>query len=126
MRILLAFLALSIYFEAAGMAQGQDSAKASEDSSSISIKENIKFAESNYPNPFWASTVVSFTIERDDSVKVEIFDILGNSRGIILNSLLKSGEHRITSDFKDLPSGIYILKFSNSDTSITKKITLLK
>lgn len=65
-------------------------------------------------------------MEKDDSVKVELFDIKGTPRRVILDSFLEAGAHTISYDFKDLPSGVYIVRISTSNTSVTQKMTLLK
>ena len=67
-------------------------------------------------------------MEKDDSVKVEIFDIRGKSHGIILDKFLTAGTHAITPDLKDLDlvSGVYFIRISNSDTNAVWKMTMLK
>lgn len=65
-------------------------------------------------------------MEKDDSVKVEILDLQGKSRGVVLDSLLRAGAHTVTPDLKDMASGVYFIRISTSDTSITQKMALLK
>jgi hypothetical protein len=64
--------------------------------------------------------------QKDDSVKVELFDLKGTSQGVILNSFLHAGSHTVNLKAENLPSGIYFIRISASAASITKKMTLLK
>jgi len=109
-------------------ASGRNIEKADRDSLSESERKNIIHFEKDYPNPFCAKTVVSFTMERKDRVKVGIFDIRGKSHGIILETFIEAGKHTITPDLKDLDltSGVYFIRISNSDTSAIWRMTLLK
>lgn len=106
--------------------QEQNTHNAGDSSLSISQKiENIQIGNI-YPNPFCVGTFLSFTIEKDDSIRVELFDILGTPKGIILNSFLLSGPHSIALNEGDLKPGIYFLKFTTPDTSIIVKAVFLK
>ena len=94
--------------------------------SNSAISDSINAEGKNYPNPFWATSVVSFTIEKDDSVKVELFDIKGASQGVVLDSFLYAGSHKVNLKADNLPSGVYFIRISASGTSAILKMTLLK
>lgn len=65
-------------------------------------------------------------LSRADSVRIEIYDIKGEKVGDVLNDFLNAGNHTINREPKGLPSGVYYYKIITSDTTLTKKIILLK
>ncbi len=80
----------------------------------------------NYPNPFNPTTNIRFTIPNQGTVTIKIFDILGRELRILLNEEMNAGQHNITFNAKDLPSGIYFYRISAGNYSATKKMVLLK
>ena len=85
----------------------------------------------NYPNPFNPTTVLSYDIQKDGIVILEVFNILGRKVSEIINSKQKAGHYEVTWTAKDsfgyaLPSGIYIARLSAENNSKTIKMILLK
>jgi hypothetical protein len=94
--------------------------------SAVSSVKVYSSGEQEYPNPFSPIAGINFTLEKEDSVKVVVYDIDGNSKGVISNSLLKPGEHSIEVNTENLVSGVYFVRITTSDGSIVKKILVLK
>jgi hypothetical protein len=80
----------------------------------------------NYPNPFNARTVISYTIPEQAYVKLEIFDIQGRFVQTLLSGSQTPGDHQITFDASDLPSGLYFYRLLAGSFSDVKKMSLLK
>ena len=84
----------------------------------------------NYPNPFNPSTVIEFALEREQPVKLEIFNILGQKVTTLIDETLPAGKHRVlwdTVDADNAPaSGIYFYRLSGADQTQTRKMILLK
>jgi GH18 family chitinase len=86
----------------------------------------------NYPNPFNNGTVISFTLPTDGSVKLEVFNILGERVGIIADCEMISGDHFFKfGEDQNLSSGLYLYKLSFTTRSLssftqTKRMLLLK
>ena len=90
----------------------------------------------NYPNPFNPSTKIDYSLPSDSKVTLEIFNILGEKVGKLVNGDQSAGYYTV--DFnsltfnKTLPSGIYIYRLtasakgSGSDFSSVKKMVMLK
>ena len=79
---------------------------------------------SAYPNPFNPS--ITFTIHDDykDNVNITVYNLLGkNIYSTFYNS---NNKNSIIWDASNYDSGIYLVKFYNSNLSFTKKITLIK
>lgn len=80
----------------------------------------------NAPNPFNPSTTVSFNLNTADHVTVSVFDMLGREVAILADAPFAAGEHRITFDAGDLPSGQYLARLSTSSATVVHRMTLLK
>ncbi|MGE3801225.1 MAG: FG-GAP-like repeat-containing protein [Candidatus Kapaibacterium sp.] len=77
---------------------------------------------SAYPNPFNEEVRVSFTLAEKSPVRIEIFDVSGNTLGIPLDEVRDVGTHTISwravdSRGNQLPQGTYIYRIeAGSDT----------
>jgi immune inhibitor A len=80
----------------------------------------------NYPNPFNAQTVISYSLDKQSDVKIEIFDILGRSIETLTDKLMPAGIYRLVWDANAVPSGIYFYKITAGAIIETKKMMLLK
>jgi len=106
-------------------------------STEVGIEEdNSKFADAvrlyrNYPNPFNASTNISFEIPTRERVTLAIYNALGVRIATICDDYLNQGYHEYRWDGKDrsgkpVPSGIYFYKLTVGDKSRINKMVLLK
>lgn len=82
--------------------------------------------EQNYPNPFNPSTNIAFTLAKAENAKLEIFNTIGQRVATLVNGKLPAGQHNITWDAKDMPSGIYFYKLEAGTFSQVKKMILAK
>ena len=90
----------------------------------VGIRENG--AESSFPlnclpNPFSNFTTISYTLPFEGKVILEIFNILGVKVTTLLNERQTTGDHMVTFDTFNLPSGVYTATLrikSASDESI--------
>ena len=83
-----------------------------------------------YPNPFNASTVISFELPHAGLVKLNIFDINGRSVGaqnfVPIRQWMPTGSHEVVFDGSDLASGVYFARLQAGDFNQTRKILLIK
>jgi hypothetical protein len=84
----------------------------------------------NYPNPFNASTVISFDLPRAEQVTLDIVNLLGQ-RVFTHAAQYGQGTHNFTWDGSDnnghtVASGVYYFRLSAGDFSATQKMMLLK
>lgn len=61
----------------------------------------------NYPNPFSSKTTISFQLNQQSHVKLEIYNINGQLITILKDQVLETGNHEVIFDANDLPHGIY-------------------
>jgi hypothetical protein len=94
--------------------------------------------EQNYPNPFNPSTTIQFTLPEQTSVKLEVFNTLGQRVALLLDDVRDAGHYTEKIDASQLASGVYYYRLSAvGETSsrrdgraggfvATKKMLLLK
>ncbi len=80
----------------------------------------------NYPNPFNPSTKIIFDLPKQEKVKIEIFNLLGQKIESILNKDMPAGKHEVEFSGKKLPSGIYLYQISAGGFQKVKKMILLR
>jgi hypothetical protein len=81
---------------------------------------------SAYPNPFNATTNISYSLIEPSRVRIDIFNLLGQKVETILDSYQQAGAHTLNWRADGLPSGIYYARISGGNTVRSIKITLLK
>lgn len=80
----------------------------------------------NYPNPFNPSTNINFYLPEERSVRVGVYNIVGQQVALLLDDVVQQGEHSLLWDASDKPSGIYIVQLETGSRIFTRKITLIK
>jgi len=93
---------------------------------------NDRFNNANYQNdniiikfsaPFSTDNIITITSNRNENLKVMIFDIYG--RLIKMEEIFGQGDHNISiSNYSSQQHGTYIIKISSDRTNIIKKIVL--
>lgn len=85
----------------------------------------------NYPNPFNPDTTIEFSIETEQKVRIEIFNISGQLVTVLLDDILNAGNHKIhwnslVKSDRPIASGIYLYRMTAQDYVATRKMILLK
>jgi hypothetical protein len=86
----------------------------------------------NYPNPFNPSTTIEYALPKESSVKVEIFNMLGQNVATLFTGNQSKGYHQASWNASNLGSGVYL--YAITATSLTdgqtfrsvKKMVLMK
>jgi hypothetical protein len=79
-----------------------------------------------YPNPFNSSTTCQLSLGSADNVRVTIVDILGRTVAVLTDHRFEIGEHSISWDAKDMPTGFYFLRAAFSSHSILRKLVYVR
>jgi predicted extracellular nuclease len=87
--------------------------------------------QQNYPNPFNPSTTITFSIPKTSQVNIEIFNVLGERIGKIVNARLSVGSYSVVWNAVMQNSGVYfysIVAQSDNGEKFTqvKKMLFLK
>jgi hypothetical protein len=85
----------------------------------------------NYPNPFNATTSISYALAAAGQVQLEIFDITGRMVKTLIDGNQEAGSHNVIWDGlndqgKVVASGTYFYRLKTKDDSFVKKMALLK
>ncbi len=92
---------------------------------------NAEIELSNYPNPFNPSTTIRFNIDRDELIKLEIFNLKGQIVKELFNGQLSPGHHTKTWNGTDdnnqrVSSGIYFCRLHTVTKARATKLMLIK
>lgn len=90
------------------------------------LLQNSEILLDNYPNPFNNSTVIRFRLPERTRVRVTIFNQLGQQVELLEDRVRSQGEHKITWDTGNLPSGVYYYSLSFVNKRITRRCLLVK
>ena len=90
--------------------------------------------EGNFPNPFNPTTAFNFTLQKDDQVRLTVFDVRGRQVRRVVDGQLTAGQYlgTFTWDGKDdagrsVTSGVYFYSLeTGSGYKASQKMTLLK
>lgn len=80
----------------------------------------------NFPNPFNPATNIKFYLPEQRHVNVGVYNIVGQRVALLLDEALQEGEHTLTWDASDMPSGLYIVQLELGNRVLTRKMTLIK
>jgi hypothetical protein len=80
----------------------------------------------NFPNPFNPSTVIQFAIPKKQSVKISVFNTLGQEISVLVNGVKDAGKYQYIFNGKNLSSGIYFYRLETANFTETKRMMLVK
>ena len=80
-----------------------------------------------YPNPFNASTTVSFALPKAGNVELVVYDILGREVMTVFEGFKPAGVHLVHIDGCEMSSGMYFMRLTGDGGQLaTRKVILLK
>ena len=80
----------------------------------------------NYPNPFNPITTISFSLAKSSSVKLEVYNSLGQKVATLVNTFKAAGNYKAKLDATHLASGIYLYKIQAGAFNQVKKMIMIK
>ena len=80
----------------------------------------------NYPNPFNPTTRIRFSIPFESSVKLTLYNVLGQEVREIVNSVKNAGIYEATFNALNMSSGVYYYKLTAISLSNNKEFTSIK
>ena len=80
----------------------------------------------NYPNPFNPSTKIKFVIPKQTTVKLEIYNLIGQKIAELVNDELSAGTYEVIFNGENLTSGVYLYRMEAGDFVSVKKMLLMK
>lgn len=82
--------------------------------------------EQNYPNPFNPVTVIHYSLPKESSVKLTVYNVLGQLVVTLVNETEPAGYKSVTFNGNNFPSGLYFYRLTAGTFSDTKKMMLVK
>ena len=97
----------------------------------IQINNNLYKLHSNFPNPFNPKTNITFTINKEFHVKLDIYSVSGEHIVNLMSDFKKSGNYSVEWNGIDkygdsVTSGVYYYTLRSGSFGQTKKMILLK
>lgn len=86
----------------------------------------------NFPNPFSSKTSIIISNEKNiEDFNISIYDIKGRNLKTLQKGFLAKGKHTFiwegeNANNHNLPSGVYLCKFTNRDKSEVRKMILIR
>ncbi|MBD3168770.1 MAG: T9SS type A sorting domain-containing protein [candidate division Zixibacteria bacterium] len=81
---------------------------------------------SSYPNPFNSGTKLVYILPGDGYTRLEIFNLLGQREGVVVDGWRSAGEHTIRLTADNLSSGVYFVLMKFGDMKSSYRLTVLK
>ncbi|AFH49196.1 Hypothetical protein IALB_1488 [Ignavibacterium album JCM 16511] len=93
----------------------------------VDVHPPLQFTlEQNYPNPFNPSTKIKFGLAENTSVKIAVYNLLGELVATLVNDQLSAGFYEVEFNATSLPSGMYIYSIETPIFKEVKKMMLMK
>ena len=92
---------------------------------SIELPETTQLQQ-NYPNPFNPSTAIEWDLFAPMRVRLEVFDAIGRSVGVLVDGMRPAGTNTFRFDADGLPSGLYVYRLQAGQATLTRKMTLIR
>lgn len=80
----------------------------------------------NYPNPFNPSTTIEFSLPEAGFATLAVYDILGRQIATLVSGELSAGKHTYHWDSGEWASGVYLYRLSAGNTTLTRKMQIIK
>ena len=80
----------------------------------------------NYPNPFNPSTTITYTVPEEMKVRLEVYDILGRRVATLVDQSQNAGRYQVQFDMTRYASGVYLYRIVTGESTLVKKMTLIK
>ncbi|KAB2909276.1 MAG: T9SS type A sorting domain-containing protein [Ignavibacteriales bacterium] len=82
--------------------------------------------DQNYPNPFNPETNIRYQLPVSGQVRLSVFNLLGVEVAVLVDDYQSAGTYNVHFNASSFQSGVYLYKLKVGNTTITRKMTLLK
>jgi hypothetical protein len=90
-----------------------------------SFTELNNFLFQNTPNPFYAETAISYSLDKPETVRLSVVDLYGREVSLLENSFKQEGSHSVNFNGSGLKPGIYFCKITGDGFSAVRKMLLV-
>ncbi len=101
------------------------------DAPAVAAAADRLLQEAPAPNPTSGAARVRFALPREGRATVRVLDVMGRVVRTLVDAELPAGPHDVTWDGRDaagraVAAGVYWSRVESSDTSVTRKITMIR
>jgi len=82
--------------------------------------------EQNYPNPFRASTEITYALPVAGHVRLLVYDVQGREVARLVDGQEAAGEHRVSWSAGTLPSGLYVYRLEAGSHTVSRTMMLVR
>lgn len=80
----------------------------------------------NFPNPFNASTTISYELPETEQVHLAVWDLSGHQVALLVDEVETAGSHEVRFTPGELPSGTYFVRLRTPTRNDSHKMILMK
>ncbi|MFI5150601.1 MAG: T9SS type A sorting domain-containing protein [Bacteroidia bacterium] len=79
-----------------------------------------------YPNPNNGDAIIAFELSKDENVKIEIFNSIGQLIRSANKGNLSAGTHQMNLQGQDLSNGMYFVNITAGGHTVSKKVSIIR
>ena len=80
----------------------------------------------NFPNPFNATTTISYEVREMEAVRLAVWDLAGQQVGVLVDRVHSPGTYEVAFSAENLPSGTYFARLETEEGIESHKMILTK
>ena len=80
----------------------------------------------NFPDPFWDTTTITYTLPDAMPVTMEVYNILGQRVRVLVDAEQEAGTYSLTLDGGGLADGVYILRMMTDTMQMVEQMVLAR
>lgn len=90
----------------------------------VGLEDGLSAGFNAAPNPYNGSTLISFVLDHNEAVSLEVFDLLGHKVTTMVDDELPSGTHEYKFSAQDLgqPAGVYLIRLTAGDAQAALRV----
>jgi YVTN family beta-propeller protein len=80
----------------------------------------------NYPNPFNRSTIIGYSLPKESTVELKVYDLLGRELITLIDEKQTEGNHQVEFDNQKFSTGVYLYRLRAGEFVGVKKLVVIK
>lgn len=86
---------------------------------------NLSLSLQNSPNPVSSNTVISYSLDKNTSIQLGIYDINGKRIQDLAHGIQNPGTHSLSWNCSNVSKGIYFMQLKTKDRTLIKKLAIM-
>jgi hypothetical protein len=79
-----------------------------------------------YPNPSTGETYINFSIDSDQQITVDIYNMNGQKVSTLADSKFEVGSHQLSWKAEGMPEGVYFIRIVAGEELVSRKVILMR